>query len=127
MGVLYFGLDPHCSRNWTAPTDNGLKLRRWMDRDAVRFHVARNADVLAGGIGDEVRRFGFAPAFDEIIAGSALEGIGEIALDFQRVAGADAEIVEPGAQGISVHAMLLRELNDIEFALRRAGLSSSGQ
>ena len=65
MRVLNRRHDAHATRDRTAPAHGGGELRRRMHRDAVRLHVAGNADVLRGGIGDEIRRAAFAPAVDE--------------------------------------------------------------
>ena len=58
MGVLDFCFDSHRRRDRAFPTDGHPQRRRGMDRDAVRTHVARNADVVVGRIGHHAGRFG---------------------------------------------------------------------
>ena len=50
-----------------SPTDGCEQRRRRMHADRVRLHVAWNADVLVGRIGQQLRQLVRVPALDEIV------------------------------------------------------------
>src|SRR2546429_2420935 len=108
MSVSYFCLDAEHARRWTEPADRGLQLGRRMHRQAVWFHVAGDAHMLIGRIRNEIGRFRSTPPFNELIARSVFDGIGEISFDFQCLSNPDAKIIEPRSEHIGIDALFPR-------------------
>ena len=69
---VHLRLDLHAAGDRAAPADGRLQVGRRMDADAVRLHVARDADVPVGRVGDEQRSASrWSPALDEVVADRA--------------------------------------------------------
>ena len=62
MGVRHRRLDAHDAVDRAAPADGRAQRRRRVDRHAVRLHVAGNADVLIGRVGQQLRRLVGCPS-----------------------------------------------------------------
>ena len=86
--------------------------------DAVRFHIARNADVLVRRVRPEQGRGLAPPTLDEVVAGDAGHLFGKVPGQIDLVAGADAQIVEPGPQAGRFDAVLFCQGVQIGLARR---------
>ena len=110
MRVLHDALHAQRGCHRAAPADDYGEFRRRMDRDAVRLHVARDAHVLVGGIGEHAQSIRAGPSLDEIVALGFLQLLRQVRIN-ARLARSNAQAVEPRRKHNRLDAMLLRQRN----------------
>ena len=87
----------------TAPAGRGDQSWRRMQGHAARLHVSRHAHRLAGGIGNQHRRFRRAPSLHEIEGRGLLNLLGQ-QIELEIGGRVDAEEIEPRAERCGIDA-----------------------
>ena len=73
----------------TLPTDSDLHARRWMNRNAVWFHVTGNSDRLIGRICNHAERVVAYPALNKIVIRCAGGSASQRRIDLNWTASSD--------------------------------------
>ena len=100
-------------------TSRFIRLDNW---DGTTINLPFGRGALVGG---EIGCCAVSPAIDKRVARAVRERVCEVALDFHRAGGTNAEIVEPGRKRVGIDPALPGEFRDIRFAC--FGLSGSSQ
>ena len=128
MGVDDSRLDPRQAGHRAPPADGDVPGRRGMDGHAPRLHDPGDADLAVRRVGDDARRLGAAPAFDERVSAVTLQTLLEVGFHLDRRVGTDdPQIVQPGRQHLRIQPAVAAELAGVELALVAPGLVRRGE
>jgi hypothetical protein len=74
--VLDLAFNTQAGGRWALPANDHSLFRTWMHSHPMRFQLAWNADVFAGGIRKHAQRIRSHPAFHELVGFGSFELLG---------------------------------------------------